>query len=118
MASGLTFVWLTMRLAAPAKMISASTPANNAILTARLIPKFSLGQSRFDCWSGHRVASDKLSEPVCQLTTGYFGLRACFMKRFTVANNLGEPSASQRDGPDGPVVRQSPAELRDTEVGR
>jgi hypothetical protein len=49
------------------------------------------------------MASDKLSEPVCQLTTGYFGLRARFMKRFTVANNLGEPSVSPRDGPDGPA---------------
>jgi hypothetical protein len=37
MASGRTLVWLTIRLAPPAKMISANTPANNAILAARLI---------------------------------------------------------------------------------
>jgi hypothetical protein len=37
MASGGTLVWLTIRLAPPAKVISANTPANSAILAARLI---------------------------------------------------------------------------------
>jgi hypothetical protein len=36
-ASGLTLVSLTIRLAPPAKVISANTPAKNEILAARLI---------------------------------------------------------------------------------
>jgi hypothetical protein len=42
MASGLTFVRLTIRTAPPVGLSSASAPANNVILAARLISEFSL----------------------------------------------------------------------------
>src|SRR5882757_4128994 len=36
-ASGLTLVWLTIRLAPPAKVVSTNTPASSAIFNVRLI---------------------------------------------------------------------------------
>jgi hypothetical protein len=87
-ASGRTLVWLTIRLAPPAKVISASAPANNAFLAARLMSLSSRYGNDVPIVGPETVLPWTNQKTPIRAEEGYFGLRVGSMNGFTFASNL------------------------------